>query len=123
MNPYNFAADNDEIVDDNDDLDDGQIDYASSTQQAVQLLTGLLGDVTGALTTDTKPPKRLADMSMEELEREEKISAIKLARAKLEKIKESIAKYQNLNASFDVVVQATQGMIEQSKSQLSTQRF
>lgn len=68
---------------------------------------------------DDRPKKALSHMSLAELDREEKITSIKLARIKMEKLQESINKYKNLNENFEVVVEATHGMIEMSRKQLS----
>lgn len=87
--------------------------------EAIKLLTGLLVKVRSG-DDEERPKKRLSEMTMAELDHEEKETSIKLARKKCEKLKESIKRYRNLNTGFDIVVHALESMIEVSKYQLAS---
>lgn len=109
---------------DTETSEDEECDSLSKTcrdtqDEAIKLLTGLLVRVRSG-DGEERPKKRLSEMTMAELDREEKETSIKLARIKCEKLKESIKKYTNLNAGFDIVVDAVESMIEVSKHQLAS---
>ena len=87
--------------------------------QAIKLLTGLLVKVRSG-DGEERPKKKLSEMTMAELDHEQKETSIKLARMKCQKLKESIKKYSNLNTGFDIVVDAVESMIEVSKYQLAS---
>lgn len=107
------------------DATDTEDDVADDTsgnnvaEQAVQLLTGLLSKG-GTFISDDRPKRKLSSMSITELDREQKITSIQLARIEMRKIQESIKKYENLNDGFDVVVEATKEMMNASKTQLAS---